>query len=178
MRTEAAKRVELVFSLFDANGNGVIDSGDFDLMTGRVLEVATASDDDARAALRTSFRNWWTTLATELDANGDGVITVDEFRPFVLDPKRFGPTIAEFAEALSALGDPDGDGLIERPLFVSLMTAIGFEEANIHALFDAFAPDADDRITVSTWSSGIVDYYAPDLAGIPGDELVAPRAVA
>ncbi|MFD5765885.1 EF-hand domain-containing protein [Streptomyces sp. NPDC127049] len=175
MRTEAAQRVELVFSLFDANGNGVVDSDDFDLMTGRVLEVATTSDAGARDALRTSFRRWWTTLATELDANGDGVITVDEFRPFVLDPERFGPTVAEFAVALSALGDPDGDGLIERPLFLSLMTAIGFEDANIHALFDAFGPDADDRITVATWAAGIVDYYAPDLAGIPGDQLVAVR---
>ncbi|MFF9144794.1 EF-hand domain-containing protein [Streptomyces sp. NPDC055051] len=176
MRTEAAQRVELVFSLFDANGNGVIDSDDFDLMTGRVLKVATASDEGARDALRTSFRRWWTTLATELDANGDGVITVDEFRPFVLDPERFGPTVAEFAGALSALGDPDGDGLIERPLFLSLMTAIGFEEANIHALFDAFGPDADDRVPVATWAAGIEDYYAPDLAGIPGDQLVAVRA--
>ncbi|MFI1676293.1 EF-hand domain-containing protein [Streptomyces sp. NPDC020607] len=178
MRTEAAKRVELVFSLFDVNGNGVIDSADFDLMTGRVLEAATASDDGAKAAIRAAFRRYWTTLATELDANGDGVITMDEFRPFVLDPKRFGPTIAEFAAALSALGDPDGDGLIERPLFVALMRAIGFEEANIHALFDAFGPDAEDRVAVSAWDTGIVDYYAPDMAGIPGDELVAPRAVA
>lgn len=177
MRDEAAKRVELVFSLFDANGNGVIDSDDFDLMTGRVLEAAAASDDGAKAAIQAAFRRYWTTLATELDANGDGVITVDEFRPFVLDPERFGPTIAEFAEALSALGDPDGDGLIERPLFVSLMKAIGFEEANIHALFDAFVPDAEDRIAVSTWAVGIKDYYAPDMAGIPGDRLVSARAV-
>ncbi|GGS40493.1 calcium-binding protein [Streptomyces griseoviridis] len=177
MRTEAAKRVELVFSLFDANGNGVIDSDDFDLMTGRVLEAAAASDDGAKDALRAAFRRYWTTLAAELDADGDGVITVDEFRPFVLDPARFGDTIAEFAEALSALGDPDGDGLIERPLFVSLMTAIGFEEANIHALFDAFGPDSEDRVTVATWSAGIKDYYAPDLAGIPGDQLVAARAL-
>ncbi|MEU9101268.1 EF-hand domain-containing protein [Streptomyces sp. NPDC048361] len=177
MRNEAAKRVELVFSLFDANGNGVLDSDDFDLMTSRVLEAAAASDDDAKAAIRAAFRRYWTTLATELDANGDGVITVEEFRPFVLDPERFGPTIAEFADALSALGDPDGDGLIERPLFVSLMLAIGFEEANIHALFDAFGPDAKDRITVDTWSVGIKEYYAPDLAQIPGDQLVAARAV-
>ncbi|MFF5106469.1 EF-hand domain-containing protein [Streptomyces sp. NPDC000134] len=177
MRDEAAKRVELVFSLFDANGNGVIDSDDFDLMTGRVLEAADASDDAAKAAIRAAFRRYWTTLATELDADGNGVITVDEFRPFVLDPERFGPTIAEFAEALSALGDPDGDSLIERPLFVSLMTAIGFEEANVHALFDAFGPDAEDRITVATWAAGIKDYYMPDLAGIPGDQLVASRAV-
>ncbi|MFI6417204.1 EF-hand domain-containing protein [Streptomyces sp. NPDC050842] len=177
MRTEAAQRVELVFSLFDANGNGVIDSDDFDLMTGRVLEAAVASDDGAKAAIRAAFRRWWTTLATELDANGDGVITLDEFRPFVLDPERFGPTITEFADALAALGDPDRDGLIERPLFESLMTAIGFEKANIHALFDAFGPDAEDRITVATWAAGIEDYYAPDLAGIPGDQLVAVRAV-
>ncbi len=105
------------------------------------------------------------------------MITVDEFRPFVLDSERFGPTIAEFAEALSALGDPDGDGLIEHPLFVSLMAAIGFEEANIHALFDTLGPDAEDRITMATWAAGIKDYYAPDMAGIPGDQLVAARAV-
>lgn len=177
MRTEATERAELVFSLFDANGNGVLDSEDFDLMTGCVLEVAVASDDGAREAIRAAFRRYWTTLATELDANGDGVISVDEFRPFVLDPERFGPTITEFAEALSALGDPDGDGLIERPLFVSLMRAIGFAEANIHALFDAFGPDVEDRITVTTWARGIEDYYAPDMGGIPADQLVAVRAV-
>ncbi|MFK0171532.1 EF-hand domain-containing protein [Streptomyces sp. NPDC090306] len=177
MRTEAAERIELVFSLFDANGNGVLDSDDFDLMSGRVLKAAVASDDNAKRAIAAAFRRYWTTLATELDTNGDGVISVDEFRPFVLDPGRFGPTIAEFAEALAALGDPDGDGLIERPLFVSLMTAIGFEEANINALFDAFGPDAEDRITVGTWAEGIKDYYAPDMAGIPGDRLVSARAV-
>ncbi|MFF6775495.1 EF-hand domain-containing protein [Streptomyces sp. NPDC012637] len=177
MRTEAAQRVELVFSLFDANGNGVIDSDDFELMTDRVLKAAAASDDDAKAAVRAAFRRYWTTLATELDANGDGVVTVEEFRPFVLDSERFGPTVAEFAEALARLGDPDGDGLIERPLFVSLMTAIGFEEKNINALFDAFGPDSQDRITVTVWAAGIKEYYAPEKAGIPGDQLVAATAV-
>ncbi|MFJ9824887.1 EF-hand domain-containing protein [Streptomyces sp. NPDC101160] len=177
MRTEATQRVELVFSLFDANGNGVIDSDDFDLMTSHVLKAADASDDGAKDAMRAAFNRYWTTLADELDANGDGVITLEEFRPFVLDPARFGPTVADFAKALAALGDPDKDGLIERPLFVSLMTAIGFEDANIHALFDAFGPDAEDRIPVATWEAGIKDFYAPDMAGIPGDHLVgAPTA--
>ncbi|GAA2966782.1 EF-hand domain-containing protein [Streptomyces enissocaesilis] len=173
MRTEAAQRLELIFSLLDANGNGVIDSGDFDLMTDRVVKAAAASDDGAKAAIRAAFGRYWTTLATELDANGDGVVTLEEFLPFVLDPDRFGPVVTEFAKALSALGDPDKDGLIERPLFVSLMTAIGFDEANIHATFDALGPDTDDRITVATYAANIEAYYAPDMAGIPGDQLVS-----
>ncbi|MFD9357902.1 EF-hand domain-containing protein [Streptomyces sp. NPDC060031] len=177
MRTEAAQRVELIFTLLDVNGNGVIDSDDFDLMTDRVLKAASASHDDAKAAIRAAFRRYWTTLATELDTNGDGVINVEEFRPFVLDPQRFGPTITQFAQALSALGDPDKDGLIERSLFVRLMTAIGFDEANIHATFDALGPDAEDRITVATYAASIEAYYAPDMAGIPGDQLVAAPAV-
>jgi len=175
MRAEAARRVELVFSLFDANRNGVVEAEDFDLMADRVIEAAVGSDDAAKAAIRAAFRRYWKTLATELDVNGDGVITVEEFRPFVLDPERFGGAVAEFAQALSALGDPDGDGLIERPLFVALMRAIGFEEANIHALFDAYGPDAEDRVLVVTWADSIEDYYAPDLAGVP-DRLVAVPA--
>src|SRR5690606_32581152 len=118
MRTEAAKPGEVVFSLFDANGHRALDTEGFDVLKDRVLEAAVASDDSAKEAIRAAFRRYWTTLATELDANGDGVITVEEFRPFVLDPQRFGPTIREFAQALAALGDPDGDGFIERPLFV------------------------------------------------------------
>src|SRR5690606_41881961 len=63
MRTEAAKRVELVFSLFDGNGSGAGDSDDFDLMTERVLEAAVASDDSAKEAIRAAFRRYWTALA-------------------------------------------------------------------------------------------------------------------
>ncbi|MFE7486337.1 EF-hand domain-containing protein [Kitasatospora sp. NPDC057965] len=172
MRNEATQRVELVFELFDANRNGVIDIGDFDLMSRRVVEAAADSDETAKEAIRAAFRRYWVVLETELDANGDGVVTREEFRAFVLSPERFGPTIAQFADALAALGDPDGDGLVERPRFVALMIAIGFGHANIDALFDAFGPTADDRIPVATWAEGIRDYYAPDKAGIPGDRLV------
>src|SRR5690606_6291641 len=60
--------------------------------------------------------------------------------------------------------------------FVALMRAIRFEEENIHALFDAFGPDAEDRNTVVVWAAGIADFYAPDLAGVPGYRLVGARA--
>ncbi|MFE2292436.1 EF-hand domain-containing protein [Streptomyces sp. NPDC059452] len=177
MTTEATRRVALVFSLLDANANGVLEADDFDLMADRVVREAHASDQVAKDAMRTAFRRYWTTLLSELDANGDGEISFEEYTACVLSPERFEATIGVFAEALAALGDPDGDGLIERPLFAALMTAIGFEPANIDALFDAFDPSDRDRIRVETWVAGIKDYYAPDKAGIPGDHLVVGTPV-
>ncbi|MFR9725802.1 EF-hand domain-containing protein [Streptomyces sp. MS19] len=172
----AAGRAGLVFTLFDANGNGVIEADDFELMGQRVLAAAEGSDEARKAALLASLRNWWTTLATELDADQDGRIDPAEFNAVVLAPERFGAALDAFAVALSALGDPDGDGRIERPLFIALMRAIGFETPNVNALFDAFGPDDGDRITVDVWAAGIRDYYDPAKAGIPGDALVGDPA--
>ncbi|MFJ6463062.1 EF-hand domain-containing protein [Streptomyces sp. NPDC091387] len=177
MRVEATHRVRLVFTLFDANGNGVLEADDFELMASRVVEVAHDSDDAAKDAMVAAFRRYWSTLRAELDADGDGRITYDEYAACVLSPERFDLTISEFAESLAALGDPDGDGLIERPLFMALMTAIGFGRPNIDALFDAFQPSDADQVEVATWVTGIKDYYSPDKAGIAGDHLVGSAAV-
>ncbi|MEU3185739.1 EF-hand domain-containing protein [Streptomyces sp. NPDC006923] len=176
MRAEALNRVKLVFSLFDADGNQYLEPEDFELMAKRVIQAAPDADDAEKDAMLAAFRKYWTTLATELDANHDGRISFEEFAACVLTPERFDETVGDFAESLAALGDPDGDGFIERPLFVALMTAIGFELANIHALFDAFEPTDSDRITVETWAFGIKEYYRPDKAGVPGDQLVGDLA--
>lgn len=172
MRAEATQRVALVFSLLDANGNGVLEADDFTLMGDRVVAAASASSDEAKNAMRAAFEQYWTTLADELDTDGDQLITFEEYSACVLSPERFDATVTAFAEALAALGDPDGDGLIERPLFVDLMTAIGFRPANVHALFDAYEPTSEDRVAVPTWAEGIKDYYAPEKAGTTGDLLV------
>ncbi|WNV88934.1 EF-hand domain-containing protein [Umezawaea sp. Da 62-37] len=172
MRTEALDRVTLIFSLLDANGTGQLEADDFDIMAGNVVRAASDSDDKAKHAMVTAFRRYWETLADELDANRDGKVSFDEYTACVLSPERFEETIRDFAEALAALGDPDGDGQVERPVFQSLMTAIGFEPGNVDTLFDAFRPSPSDRITVTAWIAGIKDYYSPDKAGIPGDHLV------
>jgi Ca2+-binding EF-hand superfamily protein len=173
---QAAKRVEHVFDLFDTDGKGFIEAADIELMTGRVVAVATESDQAAKDAIRAAFGRYWSTMAAELDQRGDGHITVDEFRPFVLSPERFGPAVEQFAEALSRLGDPDGDGLVERPVFEALMKAIGFVHENLHALFDAFDPTVEDRVEVEVWRAAIVEFYEPHNAETHGNHLVPERA--
>ncbi|MET8543938.1 EF-hand domain-containing protein [Kitasatospora sp. NPDC004799] len=172
----ATDRVGLVFSLFDADGNGVIEPDDFDLMGRRVVAALPHGDEDAKDRLLGALQGYWQTLVTELDTDGDGRISPEEFTAVVLDPQRFDATIDEFARSLSALGDPDGDGLVTRPDFLALMTAIGFDDRNIEALFDAFGPVDGDRVPVAVWAEGIRDYYRPEKAGIPGDRLVPGTA--
>ncbi|MFD7921031.1 EF-hand domain-containing protein [Streptomyces sp. NPDC059740] len=174
MRTsEATDRVQLVFSLFDADGNGYLERGDFELMGSRVLATEPGADEAAKSALLGAFRRYWTTLVTELDANGDGKVSREEFTAIVLAPERFEETVDEFAEALAAYGDVNGDGFVPRPVFVALMTAIGFARPNIETLFEAFGPVSGDRIPVATWAEGIREYYQPEKAGIAGDHLTA-----
>ncbi|MER8235175.1 EF-hand domain-containing protein [Streptomyces sp. NPDC101490] len=168
---QAHDRVRLVFSLFDADGNGAIEPDDFTLMSNRAVAAVPTAGDAATARLLGAFQQYWKTLETELDSDRDGRISYEEFEAVVLSPERFDDTVDEFAEALAAMGDPDGDGFVDRPEFLALMTAIGFERPNIESLFDAFEPVDGDRIPVTTWADGIRDYYRPEKAGIPGDHL-------
>ncbi|MFF8782373.1 EF-hand domain-containing protein [Streptomyces sp. NPDC015140] len=170
---EATARIQLVFSLFDADGNGCLEAADFELMSERVTAAVPAAADGVKERLAASFRRYGDTLLTELDANGDGRVSPEEFASVVLNPQRFDAAVDEFAEALAAMGDPEGDGFVARPEFVALMLAIGFGRQNIEALFDAFGPDGSDRIRVATWAEGIRDYYRPEKSGIPGDHLTA-----
>lgn len=172
--TTAVDRIKLIFELFDVDRNGFLEARDFSLMAGRVdaAAAAEAAGDAPRRAMRAAFSRYWETLRRELDANRDGRVSYEEFAACVLSPEKFEGTIAEFADALSTLGDPDGDGLVEHELFTELMLAIGFAPDNIDALFDAFGPDGEDRIEVSVWNGSIRDYYHPEKTGITGDHLV------
>lgn len=179
MRTEALHWAELIFTLFDADGNGVLEPADFALMAERVVRAVPDAGGAQKAAARAAFRRYGDTLAAGLDADGDGRVTREEFTACVLAPERFEGTVAEFAGALSQLGDLRGDGRVERPVFMAMMLAIGFAPANIAALFAALGPDGGDRVAAAAWDASIRDFYRPDLAGIAGDRLVpAPAGAA
>ncbi|MFJ8677111.1 EF-hand domain-containing protein [Streptomyces sp. NPDC093589] len=176
MRNEAVNRVKLVFTLFDADGNGVLESDDFDLMSSRVAAAVPDADEAQKQAMQAGFTRYWNTLAAELDANHDGRITYDEYQACVLSPERFSGAVDEFAAGFARLGDLDGSGTVTRPVFSGMLRGVGFELPNIQALFEALGPDDADRIGVDVWEAEIRNFYAPDKGGIPADLLAGSPA--
>ncbi|MCP2330635.1 EF-hand domain-containing protein [Actinoalloteichus caeruleus] len=176
MRKEAVSRIRLVFDLLDTNGDGHVESGDFELMADRVVQASPDISDAAGETLRSTFHGFWRALVTELDSDGDGRVSFDEYAVCVLSPDRFHAPISAFAAALAGLGDRDQDGLVTRPDFVALMRAIGFEEGRINALFDDLQPTASDRIPAATWVEAVIDFYSPTRSGVAGDRLVGDSA--
>ncbi|MET7344628.1 EF-hand domain-containing protein [Streptomyces sp. NPDC005547] len=174
MREEAIARVQLVFTLFDADGNGVIEADDFELMAQRVVAAVPEAHASRHEAMVNAFRTYWQTLTEELDTNRDGRVDYAEFQDIVLTPERFSQAVSGFANALTAVADPDGDGMVERPTFVAVMRAIGFAPHNIHALFDALEPAGTKQASVPAWTEAIKDYYRPDATGIADHLVTAP----
>jgi Ca2+-binding EF-hand superfamily protein len=177
MRSEAVNRVKLVFTLFDADGNGVLEADDFDLMSSRVAAAVPGADEARKQAMQAGFTRYWNTLAGELDSNHDGRITYDEYQACVLSPERFSGAIDEFAAGFAGLGDLDGSGTVTRAVFTGMLRGVGFDLPNIQALFEALGPDDADRVRVDVWETEIRNFYAPDKGGIPAD-LLAPSPAA
>jgi Ca2+-binding EF-hand superfamily protein len=173
MRDEAVSRVKHVFTLFDADGNGVLEPDDFDLMSDRVAAAVPEAGEARKQTMRAAFTRYWNTLAAELDADGDGRITYDEFQACVLSPERFSGAVDEFAAGFARFGDVDGSGTVARPVFTGMLRGVGFGLPNIQALFEALGPDDRDRIAVRAWEEEIRNFYAPDKGGVPADLLAA-----
>ncbi|MFD8206773.1 EF-hand domain-containing protein [Streptomyces sp. NPDC059695] len=97
-----------------------------------------------------------------MDANGDGVMTYEEYIAWV-DAEKF-DTVCQYAlGALFDLADADQDGALDRAEFTSLREALGNRVDNAGAAFDALDGDGDGRV-------GRAEYLASIRAYVTGDD--------
>jgi Ca2+-binding EF-hand superfamily protein len=68
------------FSLIDTDGNGLIESGDFQRRADRLAKSLHVTSEQERNRLRRRVMLWWEHLSTLADKNDDGRITREEWR--------------------------------------------------------------------------------------------------
>ncbi|MFD5558588.1 EF-hand domain-containing protein [Streptomyces sp. NPDC127068] len=175
MRAEAGKRAALVFSLLDANKDGVLEEADFALMADRLAGAADRSTAEAKTVMRAALSRYWETLLTSLDSDGNGVISISEFTACVLSPERFKTMVTAVADAVAGLSDHDGSGRVERGYLRKLLASINIDPSSSDAMFDALGPDEQDSVRTDRWNESVRDFYDPEKFDIPVDLLVLGR---
>ncbi|MDT3399955.1 EF-hand domain-containing protein [Streptomyces sp. B1866] len=141
MNGTTAKR--LVFTTLDRDGDGVVSRDDYFVRIDRVTAATRRGEEDpmvvrARAA---GERAW-----AEMDADGDGKMTLDEYLEWV-GVDAFDNICSPALGALFDLVDTDRDGALDRPEFVLLRTALGNPAGNAEAAFDVLDADGDGRVS-------------------------------
>lgn len=151
-----AKR--LVFTMLDADGDGVISKDEYAARADRVTRASGRTEDDPLVVTaRTAGARAWAAM----DADGDGGVTFEEYAAWA-GAEAFDTVCEPVLSALFDLVDADADGALDLPEFTALRTALGNPVDNIEAAFAALDSKCDGYIRRA-------DYLASVRAHVSGE---------
>ncbi|MFF4772609.1 EF-hand domain-containing protein [Microtetraspora fusca] len=169
------ERLRFRFRMLDADGNGYLESDDFERLAADVLAAMDEPEGSRKGqAVLAGHRRYWEGLLAALDTDGDGRISPQEYMARLGAPVEARETVVGYAESLAALADRNDDGFIELDDFVTLMTTVGFAKGNVERLFADLDESGDGLVPVDVWAATIVDYYTSARSDIPVHGLTAP----
>ncbi|MEU1729361.1 EF-hand domain-containing protein [Nonomuraea sp. NPDC005692] len=175
-----ARKLKRAFDHLDANGDGLVARSDLDALGTRLLEELGEAPSSAKAQrFAERMEVFWQELAAGFDADRDGQITMEEFRAgmtaaFVTRSDGYARIFRPAIEALIAMMDVDGDGVLSSAEFARLQRAFGTSEHDIALAFEQLDTDQDGRLSAAELDAAIEDFYTGSDAGGRGAWLFGP----
>ena len=157
-------KIDRSFTYIDVDGNGIITRDDLQGLGARLLAGFGASPAGTQGRrVADSFDSLWDTIAAAADLNRDSRITPDEYRSSLIasfiDGDRFEPIFRPAIDAVLALADTDGDGLIQPQEFQLIHEAFGRSEQDTEQAFAALDLDGDGALSRGELLHAVRDYY-------------------
>jgi len=171
-----AKKTDVRFDVFDADGNGVLERSDYLDLARRLIESTGADPESpaARAVVKAQ-EDLWEVHVAGMDVNNDGVIDREEFRTAIERNVAAGPRFDEFfppmAHAWIALADRSGSGALDLDAFVAIFRALNVDERASREAFSRIDTDHDGKIDESQYIDAWRDFYVSDDLSAPGNWL-------
>ncbi|MEU4226311.1 EF-hand domain-containing protein [Nonomuraea sp. NPDC026600] len=171
-----------VFAVFDINGDGHISGSDFTSRAGHLCDaLAPEVGSPHHDALQSAFAAWWEQLRDDIDGDGDGRVSREEFVAAMLsgagrDP-RFLAAVDRVTGAVFDAADGDGDGHISREEFVRFYHAVEIPEEAISIAFDKLDTDGDGTISRQELIAGTHALLTSSDPAKPGTWLVGKTPV-
>ena len=164
MHHHVTDRLQARFQTLDTDADHYLTADDFDGEVTRILQATNVPEDAPRARLlRSAYQAYWWALLDDLDRDGDGRISFQEYARIVHEIDRFKSFGRARADAVDRFTDLDGDGWITRGDYRAVMLAARFDENAAMAAFDAMDTAGQGRIPAGRFTELIMEFY--DTAG-------------
>jgi Ca2+-binding EF-hand superfamily protein len=169
------------FETFDYDGDGLVERSDFERSAGSCAdEFGHSVDSPARQRLLDLSLALWDHLASVVDVDGDGAITVDEYKKAfargVLETEAsFEQGYRPFLEAIMAIADTDNDGMLDAGEHVRWTGSLmHLPEADAREVVRRLDTDGDGLISTDDLLQAIHDYYFDEDPDGAGSFLLGP----
>ncbi|MFJ9343799.1 EF-hand domain-containing protein [Streptomyces sp. NPDC101733] len=172
------RKMHYMFTLLDADRDGLLGEGDLDAVADRMAEVFPGQPDRIRT-LREALHQLWADHLAHIDL-GDGRLDIGAFeqgirRSVDTSPVTLLETLHAGASAWLALTDADGDGLITLDEYLRLSQAIGGVPAQrMEEAFRRLDRDGDGTLDPAEIDAAVVEFFTSEDPDAPGNWLYGP----
>ncbi|MCE6998281.1 EF-hand domain-containing protein [Saccharothrix sp. S26] len=162
------KKVSVVFTAMDANGDGYLERADFEALADRWVSLRGGAGAER---LRELVIDWWEALHAASDQDPDGKVTLDEMLAAVGNLGTMLDLVVATAESMFEAVDEDGDGEISAAEYGRMIHAWTGDDAPTDAVFARLDLNGDGHISKGEFARHWVEFWAGDDADAPGTHV-------
>ncbi|WP_033439904.1 EF-hand domain-containing protein [Saccharothrix sp. NRRL B-16314] len=166
------RKFEQHFDRYDRNGDEVIDQSDIDgLVQGWCVGFGVQPGSEQWRRVTKLANRFWQMLDGHLDADGDKVITKEEWVAAHDNPDFVEKVAMPLAQATFELGDTDEDGRVSLNEWMTLQACARVGQIEALEAFQALDNDGDGFVTADEHAAAIREFYLSTDANSAGNRL-------
>ncbi|MEW9556207.1 EF-hand domain-containing protein [Nonomuraea sp. NPDC050783] len=169
-----SRKFDKRFTLFDADGDGVLTKDDFEASAVRFLAAFGLAPDSAKGRdVLAAYASMWNALIHSADDDSDGQLTRDEFISYLAGQEfrthGYAVTAGRIAESILTVCDTDGDGRISYEEFAAIPGISALPDDERREVFDRLDTDASGHLDISEIHAAQRDFYRSTNPDAPGN---------
>lgn len=162
------RKISIVFTAMDVNGDGFLERTDFEALAERWARVRGGDGADR---LRAVMMGWWDVLSSATGQDGDRLVTVDEVLAVADRLDTMLDQVSATAEAMFEEVDADDDGRVSSAEFDRMIQGWTGQDPPAADAFARLDLDGDGLLSKSEFVRNWTEFWAGDDPDAPGNHL-------